>query len=82
MKMCSPPPTEFNTLISQLGLYTCIFKDYIYTKITLNDFEGLIVTIQNVQSNLELVIYESYTMYKIFPITFKGGGHYMHSITI
>jgi hypothetical protein len=54
---------------------TCIPKDHIFTKMTLNNYDGLTDPreyVQNVQNSLELVIQGSHAMCKIIPITFRG----------
>jgi len=54
---------------------TCISKDHIFTKMTLNNYDGLTDPreyIQNVQGSLELDIQGSHAMCKIIPITFRG----------
>lgn len=55
-------------------LYTCIPKNYISTKMTLDNYDGHINLkkhVQNVRSNLEMVIYYGYAICKILPTTFN-----------
>jgi hypothetical protein len=56
-------------------LNTRIPIDYIPTKITLNNYDGLTDPrehIQNVRNSLELVIQDNHTIWKIILMTFKG----------
>lgn len=51
---------------------TCIPKDHIFTKMTLNNYDGLTNPREYVQGSLELDIQGSHAMCKIIPITFRG----------
>jgi hypothetical protein len=62
-----------DSLLSRWVLHTRIPKDYISTKMTLDNYNDLVDPrehVQNIQSNLELVIEDSYAMYKILLTTF------------
>jgi hypothetical protein len=56
-------------------LNTHIPRDYLTTKMALNNYDGLIDPrehIQNVHDNLELVVQDNHNMCKILPTSFKG----------
>jgi hypothetical protein len=69
------PGQIWDSFLSRWVLHTHIPKDYISTKMTLdnyNSFTDLKEHIQNLYSILKLVIYDSNVICKIFLTTFKG----------
>lgn len=73
--MFNTPHHIGDSLLFRHVVYTCIPKDYIATKMYLDNYDGLTDPrehVQNICSNLELVIQDSHVICKIIPITFRG----------
>jgi len=73
--MFNTPHHIRDSLLFRHVVYTCIPKDYIATKMYLDNYDGLTGPrehVQNICSNMEIVIQDSHVINKIFPTTFRG----------
>lgn len=63
------------SLLSRCVMHTCISRDFITIKMTLDNYDRLTDSrkhVQNIYNSLELIIQNSYAMCKILSTTFKG----------